>query len=185
MTEFECELLRRITAIEAKVSDEPKAEPPTVDWYKRVLDTLSTIVLVSGLLFTVLQVGKWQESNDLTMWNTASNEWTKLDLFFVQHSELKKYFYDGVAAQASEPTYDKVQMTAVYVLNMVDYLVSTSDYLMTKHPDAKSIIQPELWEAYFRRTYFQSPAVCDRLRSLADGYSTATRRIGASACPKS
>jgi hypothetical protein len=178
---LEQNVLNRLEDVEARVQE---SRTTRTDWYKRVLDTLQVLAIIAGFGFTVSQVWRLQESTDIDAWNTVSTEWLKVDQYFVQNPDLKKYFYDGIAATPNDPNYEKVEVSAIYVLNFLDYAISTSDHILKRYPEAASFIKPDVWRAYIQETYFRSPAVCAFLRKFSPGYSPETRRLGAQVCPK-
>ncbi len=178
---LEQDTIRRLDVIEAKVVASPS--PPDIDWYKRILDAAQLFVIAAGFALTVWQVGRIQESTDLGAWNSVSTEWLKVDRYFLEHPEMRQYFYRGKAVTPGNPDRDKIEGVANYVLNFLDYAISTSNHIVSEYPHAATFIKPEVWKAYVEATYFQSPAVCDLLRKLAKGYSPATRRMGEEACP--
>jgi len=182
----------RLERIEALLADGAKTEADTtaapveakaqVDWYKRATDTLAVATLIAGFVLTYLQVGRWQESTDLSAWNAVSQKWLEVDSFFVQNAALRKHFYEGVPIRPDDVNYDKALAAGYFVLNFIDYAVSTSNHVVTKYPDTKTLIQPNVWESYLRATYFRSPVVCNLLRRIPEGYSLEARRIGLDAC---
>lgn len=178
-TSLEHEVLQRLKDLETQVRETKPASP---DRYKRILDTIQAVIIVAGFGFTVSQVWKLQEATDLSAWNSVSTEWLKVDQYFVKNPELTKYFYDGVLAAPTDENYEKVQATAIYVLNFLDYAISTSDHIVRKYPEAASFIKPEVWKAYVQSTYFKSPAVCELLKKLSAGYAPETRRLGLATC---
>lgn len=170
--------LQRI-ADHAEKAERPKARP---DWFKRFTDSVTVAVLVWGFITSLHEVGRWQEGTDISAWNTLSAKWLEVDQFFILNSELRRYFYERAPVPSDESQKSKVEATAFYVLDFVDWVVNTSDYILTKHPKAKSVIEEASWETYFRRTFFTSPAICALLKRLPMAYSPGTRKMGLDAC---
>ena len=182
-------MTRRLDQLEATVlaagewSSTDTTETPRIDWYKRTLETIQVFAVVAGFSLTIWQIGKIQESTDLAAWSSVSSEWLKVDQYFLQNPEMRKYFYNGASIAPDHIDHAKVEGAANYVLNFLDYAIATSDHIVQKYPDAATFIQPDALKAYVQATYFKSPAVCQLLGKLSAGYSAGTRRLAEETCP--
>jgi hypothetical protein len=162
-----------------------KQVAPSVDWFKRITDVITAIVLIAGFAFTISQIWRLQESTDLAAWNAVSQQWLEVDKLLIQNPEARKYMYSDIPAPADGPASDRVKATGLYVLDFVDNAISTSNYIITKYPHAYSVIHPKEWENYFRATFFRSLVICTILIEMPEGFNPETRRIGEDACRKS
>ncbi|KAF0105868.1 MAG: hypothetical protein FD144_72 [Rhodospirillaceae bacterium] len=159
------------------------SEAPRIDWYKRTLETIQVLAVIAGFSLTILQIGKIQESTDLAAWNSVSSEWLKVDQYFLQNPEMRKYFYSGASIAHDHMDHARVEGAANYVLNFLDYAIATSDHIVKKYPDSVTFIQPDAWKAYVKATYFKSPAICELFGKLSAGYSAGTRNLAREMCP--
>jgi hypothetical protein len=153
-----------------------------VDWFKRVTDTITALVVLGGFVFTILQIFRLQESTDLAAWNDVSHQWSKIDEFMVQNPDVRKYMYNDIPLPSNNLATDRINAAALYVLDFVDNAISTSNYIITKYPHAHSVIRPKEWETYFRETFFKSKVICDTLKQFHGGFNPETERIGTDAC---
>ena len=98
----------------------------------------------------------------------------KVDTYFRDHPDMRKYFYDAAPIPAEEKHRLKVEAVAHYVLNFADYAIATS---------SRMLIDDDVWRTYVLMTYFKSPAVCASLEKLQKGYSPTARQLAAEMCP--
>jgi hypothetical protein len=157
-----------------------QAAPPKTDWYKRILDTVQAVVVIVGVCVALQQLIQVRKNTDHTAYNTVSSEWIKLDRHFIENHELRSYFFEGVKIDEGERNYKKVDATAHYVLNFLDYAISTADHL--NPVPSGSFVEKNVWHQYIQRTYFSSPIVCDNLRRYKEGYTHATWKVAEKSC---
>jgi hypothetical protein len=88
-----------------------------------------------------------------------------LDRHFLEHPELKPYFYGGqvVDAAADAVTRAKVESTAEWISDFFDNIY----YNIKSGPDEDWTA----WESYIQETFRRSPALRDYLRAHRDWYS--------------
>jgi hypothetical protein len=118
-------------------------------------------VIVNGLAFAAVVVSLWMlraqgaTQRDATLavaYQNMSAQMADVARFFVDHVELRPYFYDGRALPASDPERDRVLAVAELYVNLMDDVV-------TQAPVLKRAGIAADWEAYFRAVYDTSPAL--------------------------
>jgi hypothetical protein len=155
-----------------------------VDWFKRVTDTITALVVLGGFVFTISQIWRLQESTDLAAWNDVSHQWIELDKFMVQNPNVRKYMYNDIPLPSDSLAMDRINAAGLYVLDFADNAISTSNYITTKYPHAYSVIRPKEWQTYFAETFFKSKVICDTLKQFSRGFNPETERIGREACQR-
>jgi hypothetical protein len=188
---MEGQLAKRLDAIESRLSTVGTESTKTAgarsillsDTYKRILETIQVLAVIAGFTLTIFGLNKLQESTDLGAFNSVSSEWLKVDQYFLQNPGMRKYFYAGEPLPADSEERQKVEAAANYVLNFLDYAISTSDHIVKKYPGSVTFIQPDIWKTYVQMTYFRSPAICNFLATLPGGYTQGTRHLAEEMCP--
>src|SRR5262249_2765874 len=96
----------------------------TVDWYKRILDTVQAVIVMVGVVVAVQQLIQVRKNSYQTAYDTVSKEWLQLDRYFVEKNELRPYIFGNQAIDQNDSKYAKVDATAHYVLNFLDYAIA-------------------------------------------------------------
>src|SRR5262245_49322913 len=152
----------------------------TVDWYKRILDTVQAVVVMVGVVVAVQQLIQVRKNSYQTAYDTVSKEWLQMDRYFVEKKELRPYFFEKKPIDPNDSNYAEVDATAHYVLNFVDYAIAADDQLGP--PNSGSFIATKTWHQYLQKTYFNSPIICDNLKRFGEGYSDITWELAENSC---
>jgi hypothetical protein len=98
-------------------------------WNKRVIETLTAVVLVAGFALTVSQLWRLQEGADMGAWDAVSKQWLELDKMMIANPDVRKYLYEKNPLPADASDRDKVLAAGRYILDLIDNAVSTSNYI--------------------------------------------------------
>jgi len=160
--------------------------------YKNVIDTVTLVVLVIGLVFAGDQAIKLNESihvanksieatnrnTEMSTWNTVAQQWLDVDKVFVEHSELRKYIYEGELPADKGTDKDEAYAAGRYVLDFIDNAL-TIGHLITN----KDITYLHEWENFFQVNIFsKSLVVCHILKTDKKSYSEFTFRLATEPC---
>jgi len=158
------------------------------DWFKRAVDILTLIVLVAGFWMAIDQAKKLNEtiaeaqrSSDVQTWNNVSQQWLAMDQILIQHPESRPYIFGGKDLSESDPAYTMHKAVAAFVLDFLDYAVSTSTDLLNNR-QTKTILHPEGWMYEFLIVFSQSPVVCRTVFENEQVYAPMTRDLARRGC---
>lgn len=164
---------------------ERAASREPTDWFKRIIDIVTLLVLIGGFYFAYDQAQKInatlkeaQRNNDLAIWNPISQQWLALDKLFIDNPEVRPYLYGGKEVAADSPDFGKIYPFVIYVLDFIDYAGSSAS---GSKPEI-NFLSPEVWEIYFMQIFANSPMVCRELFRNAAIYSPKTRSMAGRAC---
>lgn len=169
----------RLQAIETGIAV-LTAKSAKIDWYKRILDTIQAAIVIGGVGIAIQQLNEVRKTTEHTAYNLVSSEWIKLDRHFIENTHLRPYFFEGLKIERDHPRYAEVDATAHYVLNFLDYAISTADHL--DPASTNSVVERNVWHQYVQKTYFSSPIVCENLKRYREGYSQITLKVAEPSC---
>ena len=169
----------RLNAIETGIAV-LTAKSAKIDWYKRILDTIQAVVVIGGVGIAIQQLIEMKKTSEHTAYNLVSSEWIKLDRHFIEKTHLRPYFFEGLKIERDHPKYAEVDATAHYVLNFLDYAISTADHL--DPAPTSNVVEKNVWHQYVQKTYFSSPIVCENLQRYREGYSKITLKVADRSC---
>lgn len=118
-----------------------------------ISQALVSCIGLPGLVISLLLL--WRQSREQTIATRAmihqnlTTTMIDIDKFFIEHPELKPYFYNNADIAEHDPDYARVQSTAEMFLDFADFV------LMHK-PEMKNYPWDE-WEDYFLEIYAHSP----------------------------
>jgi len=88
----ESAVLERLEEIEKQLGViQTQTARSTVDWYKRILDTVQAFVVIGGVVVAVQQLIQVRKSSYQTAYDTVSKEWLQMDRYFVEKKDLRPY----------------------------------------------------------------------------------------------
>jgi hypothetical protein len=158
-------------------ADRPRSDPARepLSRFQRLSLAVSVIALViSALGFTAVivsirtaqaQMGYMAaQTRVMTRDRSLSNVLT-LDRVFLDHPELRPYFYEGKDLEVSDPLYPKVEAVADMHLDVYGYNL---DYRLVFPDDYRS---PESYKRYIRSRLALSPVMRRRLEKKAEWFS--------------
>src|SRR5262245_50415477 len=83
----------------------------TVDWYKRILDTVQAVVVMVGVVVGVQQLIQVRKNSYQTAFDTVSKEWLALDRYFIGKKDLRPYLFGNSAIDQNDSKYAEVDAT--------------------------------------------------------------------------
>ena len=152
------------------------------DVYKRAIDTLTLVVIITGLYFAWDQAREFNASQNLSNWSDVSARTFEIDKVFVENPEFQKYFLDSVDITPDNKDYPKAFAIADLVLDYLDSFTSLLDY--NQGLLSNDILQKEAWNHYFSQTFTKSPLLCRRLLADPLNYGEKLRQTGIPLCEK-
>ena len=163
-----------------RTNSDPTANAPDV--YKRVVDTVTLLVIVIGLYFAWDQAKEFNASQNLSNWSDVSARTYEIDRVFVENPEFRKYFLEGVDIAPDDKDYPKAASIAELLLDYLDSFTALLDY---KHGlISNGILQEEAWKHYFNESFTKSPLLCRRLIAGPLNYGPQLRQTGIPLCEK-
>jgi hypothetical protein len=110
-----------------------------------------------------VQTAKVSASLKSSVYSGITEATLTVDRLFIDHPELRPYFYSEKLVSENDTDYHKVLAAAEYILDFFSAIV-----MQAKHfPE----IWPRLeWEEYMVDMFARSPALCDYLKSVSNWY---------------
>ena len=167
------------SGLPASPTSDPAREP--LSKFQRLSLTISAIGLaISALGFTAVIVSIWTAQKQVT--NVAAQTRLQvrdrtlgnvlaLDKVFLDHPELRPYFYEGKDLDKSDPLYPKVEAVAEMHLDVFDYLLN----YRRQFPEEYHF--PEGHGSFIREMLAQSPVMRRRLEKGAAWFSPELRAL--------
>lgn len=97
---------------------------------------------------------------------TTSEQMFLLDQVFIEHPEIRPYFYEGKELRDDDPNRQRVLAVAETLLDFMGSVMDQSHRLKHTYPE-------EWWAHYFRDCFLQSPVLCDFFRRNRQWYPRA------------
>ena len=158
-----------------------------VDWFKRVIDILTLLVITIGLYFAWDQAKKLTESVqlnnkaiNLATWASVSNQSMEVDKIFIQNPEFQRYFGDKVKIAENDPNYKKAKAIAFLLLDFLESGLTIVEYLSEGF--AESIVEKDAWHTYVKTMFQSSPILCKQYTENKSNYGSTLRRHADAAC---
>jgi hypothetical protein len=163
----------------------------SVDWFKRVIDVLTLLIITGGFLLAIDQATKIRESleesrktNEFSLWNSVAQQWLGLDRIFVDNEDVRKFIYGNVPITEGHKNYEHVVPVAYMTLDFIDYVISTYTRLIGSNERLTKIVYPEEWKNYFTGIFSTSPIICQLLSHDPESYDPETRKLADEPCKK-
>ena len=103
----------------------------------------------------------------------------EMSAVFIDHPQLRPYFYDGKPITKADPNYNAVMSYAEVYLNFIDEL--GDDYVYALKGMEKDGEYRKYWEKTFRDQFSTSPALRAYAKEKKDWYPTNFAEYGADA----
>ena len=167
-----------------RAKSDPYSNPITTAsyCYKRVIDTLTLLVIVAGLYFAWDQAKEFNAGQNLSNWSDVSARTYEIDKVFVENPEFRKYFLEGVDIAPDDKDYPKAASIAELLLDYLDSFAALLDY--NHGLISNGILQEEAWKHYFNESFTKSPLLCRRLIADPLNYGQQLRQTGIPLCEK-
>jgi hypothetical protein len=117
-----------------------------------VISALAFGGVIVSLLLLRAQGQAAREATLVVAYQNMTAQRAEMQRFFVEHLELRAYFYDGKAVPAEQHEHDRVLAVAEMYVNMMDNVLTQLPALGRPGTAAD-------WQAYFRGIYATSPAI--------------------------
>lgn len=125
------------------------------------------LILFVGLVFAIVQTMHANASIKRTKFNALQSDLQEVNRVFIQYPEMQKYFLTGQDISMSDPNYSRAYAIAVAIAMNMDE--STDDL-----KGNEDLLEPGVWDAYYRFQFSASPLLC---RLLAQDHDLYGRRI--------
>jgi hypothetical protein len=149
---------------------EPTSPPPTrlKRFFEHLMtwEGLSALVTITSLALVATQTMDLRRSVQRDTYQKAYQTVYDLDRHFLEHPELKGYFYGGkiLDDKTDEVTRARVESTAEWISDFFDNIT----YNMKSGPDEDW----SAWDSYIQETFKRSPALRDYVAKHRDWYSS-------------
>ena len=117
-----------------------------------VINGLAFVGVIVSLLLLRAQGQAAREATLVVAYQNMTAQMAEMQRFFVEHLDLRAYFYDGKTLPADEHDRDRVLAVAEMYVNMMDAVLTQLPAL-----DRPGTVAD--WEGYFRGIYETSPAI--------------------------
>lgn len=153
-------------------------------------ELLTILITAAGLISLFVLLNQTQEmakqtrelsaSLESTAYQTITNQELDLDKMFVDHPELRSYFFEGKDTTPDDPNYTRVQAVADFELDVFDSFYSQAPHVPDITPGNPAWTA---WDTYIKDSFANSSALCRRLDSVQRWYTPSFIAIAAEACP--
>lgn len=165
-----------------KSDEDSNPSTQTSDVYKRVIDTVTLLVIIAGLYFAWDQAREFNAGQNLSNWSDVSARTYEIDKVFVENPEFRQYFLEGVDITPGNKDYPKAASIAELLLDYLDSFTALLDY--NHGLISNGILQEEAWKHYFNQSFTKSPLLCRRLIADPLNYGQQLRQTGIPLCEK-
>ena len=152
----------------------------TIDWFKRVIDVATLVVIILGLYFAWDQATQFNRGQNLANWSDVVARTFDVDKVFVDSPDMLKYFTDGVDLKKTDKDYAKANAIALMTLDYFDSVMTRLEYNRGHLSD--DILQQGAWNHYFEGAFAASPILCRTLMADPASYGKEMRKLGPAAC---
>ena len=104
------------------------------------------------------------ESLRIRVYGAAGQQMLTVDSLFLNHPELRPYFYSGQVLSADDPLYPRALAMAELVLDYFNSVMRQMRHFPEMWPRV-------WWESYLIDSFKNSPLLCEYLRSVGEWYS--------------
>ncbi|MBI5301509.1 MAG: hypothetical protein HY868_05175 [Chloroflexi bacterium] len=120
-----------------------------------VIQALVGLIGVPALLYSLAQLRnqtrEQTKATNATIYQNLEGTMIEIDRFFVDHADLRPYFYNNKEIAEEDSEYDRVLSTAEMMMDFADFVL-THRINMPDYPWVE-------WERYFQDIYVSSPAL--------------------------
>lgn len=99
----------------------------------------------------------------------------QLDSLFIEHPEVRPYFYYGKEINKGDEHYDRALAVAEFQLDFFDSYLTQSQYLTLGDEERQN------WEKYITDSFSTSPIMCARLKDAPGWYGAKLEKLAK--CP--
>jgi hypothetical protein len=117
-----------------------------------IINGLAFIGVIVSLLLLRAQGLAQRDATLVIAYQNVTVQMADVNRFFIEHVDLRPYFYDGATVPSAEGERARVLAAAEMYLNVMDNVLTQLPMLSRGEVAAD-------WEAYFRDVYRSSPAI--------------------------
>lgn len=128
------------------------------------VSTLGFTVVIASLIFLSRQTHEAAKSNESGAYSNIANHMFEIDQVFINHPNLRPYFYEGAEIKPEASDYQQVLAVAETILDFFDAILVQKPYL-------KKLWQGNWWDTYIEDGFRNSPVLCRRIDSGKNWYS--------------
>ena len=160
--------------------------------FKRRLDVVTTVIIALGLILAIYQAYEIRESIDAanestnySTWNSVAQQWLDMDAIFVEHPDLRKYIFEGVAEPTDQKELDRANAVANKVLDFMDNALTVERDERSKPVQSKwfrNMMKQNTWDNYFGEIFSKSPMICTAIKNRPTSYDVNTVSMAQSNC---
>jgi len=118
---------------------------------------LSFIVSFGALIFTFNQLRIVNRGVNAQTWQGIIQQGNNISQIFVNHPNLRPYFYNSKSIDRNDPNFDAVMSVCELYLDFIDSM--QDDYVFALPGMAKNGEYRKLWDRYFKEMFASSPAL--------------------------
>lgn len=119
--------------------------------------TLSFIVSIGALLFAFEQSRISNRGVEAQTWQEITQQGNDISRIFVDHPDLRPYFYDNKSIDRNDPNFQAVMSICELYLDYIDSM--QDEYVFALPGMAKNGENRALWDRYFKDMFASSPAL--------------------------
>ena len=132
------------------------------EWLTLAISVIST----TSLAFIWYQVKQTSASLQASAYATIGNYTMDLDKIFLEHPELRPYFYEGQPITKDDKNYHTVMAIAEFQLDFFDATMTQLE-IRPRESGVEMAEEKKTWDNYFADSFKNSPALCQRFRELS------------------
>jgi hypothetical protein len=147
------------------------------------IDLGSKVVTAVAAVLILWQVFIAERAVVAQTWQLITQEQVEISKVFVEHSDLRPYFYEKKALIPDDPKRQAVLAVADMYLDFIDGL--EDDYIYHLPNMGKGGSDRILWDRFFAKSFSLSPVLCVRYGELRDVYRESIARHTKPGCEPS
>jgi len=137
---------------------------------RTMLMILSAIVAFGAMGLTWYQSLITSRGVQAQTWQTLSAPGTEISKVFIEHPELRPYFYENKPFSREDPNYHAVSSVAEMYLDFLEAFID--DYVANLPGMEPNGVNRVLWDKYFTDMFASSPALQSIAKAEQKWYST-------------
>ncbi len=131
---------------------------------------LSIVLSLCALGFTCYQTRLSRNAVTAQLWQNLTQPGNDITRLFIDHPNLRPYFYKAKPIDQSDPNFDAVMAVSEMYLDFIESF--SDDYVLFLPGMAENGESRLLWDRYFKDLFTSSPALCAYAKEKQHWYST-------------
>ncbi len=134
-----------------------------------VITLCISVIGLTSLVFLVVQTRQLSDTLESTVLTNLASRESEINGVFVEYPELQPYFFDGAEIDASNDDYARAVAVARLRVAFIGTIYEQSVYVADLNNENSPTWQA--WKRYIRRSFSESPIMCQVLRETTDNYT--------------